>query len=501
MGFLEKLRTSNRREAVIQMLLALGTFAAMPAPEESLPLMLTILVVSEWILTALWAWSLVFEETLSRTLWLGAFVLSLVLLFKLQWFLHPLLLLLFPMWKQARELRLRQQKAKKSFTKVLAALLLFAVNVSSSAQDEISEAELKAMEAEMGDMSEFTKPTKKKKKKKVEEKAAPKETTVEKTPTPAPTPAPTPTSAPVTESEPVLIPNPAQDAAPTTSVESSAPNLPTTGELPLTIGESEKVEIPEIKKIEVLPQKIEAKPKKNEKLKSASELEESEDPSHLSRKEKSKIMREGPKPGEIQAIQEKEKQKDVTLSELPKYLTGYEVIDFSSCSVYDQIPWKFSPDKRKKRLLLKDKLRHQTETIFKTWEVHQVMDPEGFVSYIFRNAMADGRYDSIVIKDTIYNRFIETAKGKKQIELQDLKSLVNRQALAFYTQNGSTIALMPSTIGKSALVIQQGRSEGRVLPPIFIRGNTCDRPDDDENADQKGKVDGAGEKGIAPVKK
>jgi hypothetical protein len=184
--------------------------------------------------------------------------------------------------------------------------------------------------------------------------------------------------------------------------------------------------------------------------------------------------------------------------EIPKYLSGYEVKDITSCGVVDKIPWKFRPDGKKTRLLLKDKLRHQTETQTLDWEVFQIMDKDGFTSWVFRRTLASGRAESIVIKDVVYNRILETKKGPKTVEVQDLRSLVNRPALTFYHKDGSTLVYSPSSVGRSALIIQQGnQSGGRILAPVFVRGNFCDRPEDEENSDSQSKKAVQGSTGAA----
>jgi len=176
-----------------------------------------------------------------------------------------------------------------------------------------------------------------------------------------------------------------------------------------------------------------------------------------------------------------------TGNELPKYLSGFELKDITSCLTVDTIPWKFRPDRRKTRLLLKDRLRHQSQTTFSEWSVFQVMDGDGFVSYVFRRPLSSGRNESMVVKDTVYNRVLDTARGPKTVESQDLRTLINRPALTFYHQDGSTVTYSPSSVGRSALVIQQAQTAGRLLPPVFLRGNFCDRPDDDEDADKASK--------------
>jgi hypothetical protein len=173
---------------------------------------------------------------------------------------------------------------------------------------------------------------------------------------------------------------------------------------------------------------------------------------------------------------------------IPKYLTGYQINDITSCGAIDQIPWRFKPDGRKVRLIMKDELRHQSETHTSPWEVYQVMDKDGFVSFVFRRALADGRYDAIVAKDSVYNRIIDTPKGPKTIEVQDLRTLINRPAITFYHTDGSTVTFSPSSVGRSALIIQlSSKDGGRLLPPVFLRGNICDRPEDEENSDTLNK--------------
>jgi hypothetical protein len=173
-------------------------------------------------------------------------------------------------------------------------------------------------------------------------------------------------------------------------------------------------------------------------------------------------------------------------AELPKHLTGYQMRDITSCGLVDQIPWKFRPDGKKVRLLVKDTFRFQSEAQFADWELFQIMDSEGLTSAVFRRTLANGRAESLIVKDAVYNRVLETAKGSKTVEVQDLRSLVNRQALTFFHQDGSTIVYSPGSVGRSALVFQQGTANGgRLLAPVYLRGNYCDRPEDEENSDKQ----------------
>lgn len=166
---------------------------------------------------------------------------------------------------------------------------------------------------------------------------------------------------------------------------------------------------------------------------------------------------------------------------IPKYLRGYELNDLSTCLKIEEIPWRFRPDNRKTRLILRDTLRLGSETKFSTWEAHQVMDNEGYVTYIFRRVLASGQYESLVIKDNIYNRILETAKGPKITERQNLRNLINRPVFTFFHADGSTLAYLPGLAGRSLVTVQLSQAEGRLLPPLFLKGSICDRPEDEKD--------------------
>jgi hypothetical protein len=172
---------------------------------------------------------------------------------------------------------------------------------------------------------------------------------------------------------------------------------------------------------------------------------------------------------------------------LPKYLTGYTLYDIVSCGAIDQIPWKFRKDRKKTRMILKDKLRYMNQATFSDWSVFQILDPDGYVTFVFRRPTANGRFESLVLKDTIFNRVVDTKFGPKTVESQDLGSLINRPAVAFYSENGSTITFSPSASGNSMLTFQQAPGTGRLLPPVFMRGSICDRPEDEEDSDRQQK--------------
>jgi len=171
--------------------------------------------------------------------------------------------------------------------------------------------------------------------------------------------------------------------------------------------------------------------------------------------------------------------------EIPAYMRGNRLNEIASCGKADQIPWKFRPDNRKTRLLVKDVLRLNTESKFANWEVHQVMDAQGYVTYIFRKALANGRYESIVAKEYMYNKILETPRGPKVVEVQNLKNLINRPVLVFYHSDGGTLSYLPGLAGRSLVTIQLAQAEGRLLPPVFFKGTVCDRPNDiDQTGDQ-----------------
>lgn len=167
--------------------------------------------------------------------------------------------------------------------------------------------------------------------------------------------------------------------------------------------------------------------------------------------------------------------------QIPAYLRGYALNEIVSCGQVDKIPWKFRAEGRKTRLILKDTLRLNSETKFSTWEIYQVMDKYGYVSYIFRRALKSGQYESIVAKENHYNRIIETAKGKKVVDVQNLKNFINRAVFTFTHADEGTVSYLPGLAGRSVITMQLSQAEGRLLPPLFIKGSVCDRPSD-ENA-------------------
>ncbi len=164
--------------------------------------------------------------------------------------------------------------------------------------------------------------------------------------------------------------------------------------------------------------------------------------------------------------------------EIPTWMTGNKLSDLASCASAEKIQWKFRSDNRKTRMILKDVLRLGSDTKFATWEIHQVMDKDGYVTYIFRKTLANGRYESIVAKENLYNKIVDTPRGQRVVEVQNLKSLINRPVFIFYHSDGSTVSYLPGLAGRSTLIIQLAQAEGLILPPVYFKGSSCDRPND-----------------------
>lgn len=167
---------------------------------------------------------------------------------------------------------------------------------------------------------------------------------------------------------------------------------------------------------------------------------------------------------------------------LPKYLLGYKLGELASCSAIEKIPWKFARDRRKTRLLMRDTLRLSTEFQPATWEVNQVMDGDGYVSYVFSKVRDGHRVESLVVKDNVFNRIVDRGGESKVTEVQDLRTLINRPVITLNHTDGSLISFSPGLAGQSLLTIELKHPEGRPLPPVFVRGMYCDRPQGDNDA-------------------
>ncbi len=181
---------------------------------------------------------------------------------------------------------------------------------------------------------------------------------------------------------------------------------------------------------------------------------------------------------------------------IPAYLRGYKLNELVSCGQVDKIPWKFRPEGRKTRILMRDVLRLNSETRFSTWEIHQVMDSGGYVSYIFRRPLKNGSFESIVAKENHYNRIVESTKGKKIVDVQNLKNFINRTVFTFTAADEGTVSYLPGLAGRSLITVQLSQAGGRMLPPLYIKGSTCDRPNDE---DKTGAQAGGGTSDSQPL--
>lgn len=175
----------------------------------------------------------------------------------------------------------------------------------------------------------------------------------------------------------------------------------------------------------------------------------------------------------------------------PKYLSGYVLNDLASCGAVDQIPWRFAGE-RKTRMLLRDHLRLNTDAKFGTWEIHQIMDRDGYVTYAFMR-MEDGkRVESLLIKDNVFNRFRWKGDKSKVVDVQDLRNLINRPVVIFSHEDTSSVSFSPGLAGQSVLAIELRQVTGRPLPPMYVRGTFCERASSGENSvDLLGKDRGA----------
>jgi hypothetical protein len=168
-------------------------------------------------------------------------------------------------------------------------------------------------------------------------------------------------------------------------------------------------------------------------------------------------------------------------SALPKHLDGHRLNDIVSCGSVNDIAWRFRPDSRKARLLIRDRLRLNSEQNFAIWEINQVMDRGGTVTFIFSRIESDRRSESIVIKDNLYNRIVRENGRNRVMEVQDLRTLINRAVLVFHHADGGSISFAPGLAGQSAITIELNKSV-RPLSPILVKGNYCERLDEDSES-------------------
>jgi len=157
----------------------------------------------------------------------------------------------------------------------------------------------------------------------------------------------------------------------------------------------------------------------------------------------------------------------------PIFKTGLSLDQIASCLVIDQIPWISRKTNRKSRLLARDKMRLNIHKTFSTWEIHQVMDSEGYISFIFRRTLADGRVESIVAKENHYNRYIDSGSVRKIVQVENFINLIDRATMIFYAENGNRAEFRPGFTGQSTFVIYYTGQ----TPPVYLQDLKCSRGD------------------------
>lgn len=174
----------------------------------------------------------------------------------------------------------------------------------------------------------------------------------------------------------------------------------------------------------------------------------------------------------------------------PIHVTGLNLNQIASCLVIDQIPWVSRKTNRKSRLLAKDKMRLNIHKTFSEWEIHQVMDKEGYISFIFRRRLADGRVESIVAKENHYNRFVDSGSVRKVVQVENFINLIDRATMIFYAEDGNRAEFRPGFTGQSTFVIYYTGQ----TPPVYLQDLKCSRGDS-EGGDPFAPDGGGGSEG------
>ncbi len=157
----------------------------------------------------------------------------------------------------------------------------------------------------------------------------------------------------------------------------------------------------------------------------------------------------------------------------PIFKTGLTLNQIASCLVIDQIPWISRKTNRKSRLLARDKMRLNIQKSFSEWEIHQVMDKEGYISFVFRRTLHDGRVESIVTKENHYNRFVDEGGKRKIIQVENYINLIDRASMIFYAENGNRVEFRPGFTGQSTFIVYYTGQ----TPPIYLQDLKCGRGD------------------------
>lgn len=168
-----------------------------------------------------------------------------------------------------------------------------------------------------------------------------------------------------------------------------------------------------------------------------------------------------------------------------------KVSQINACGTLDRIPWASKSNGKRTRRIFRDQLRLDRDKTASTWELHQVLQPDGGVSFIFQRLRRDGKEEYIAAKGDTAERIMEVRKGRRRlIEKENMKPLINRTAISMMSKDGSRVEFIPGQTGKSTVVIYPTNDLGVSLAPVYLKGISCDKPetmnDDDINSKDLG---------------
>ncbi len=159
------------------------------------------------------------------------------------------------------------------------------------------------------------------------------------------------------------------------------------------------------------------------------------------------------------------------LTQVPVNQRGLSMNQVASCIVINQLPWVFRKTKRQSRLLIRDKIRFSTQPDFVVWEVHQVMDQNGYISYVFKRPLPNGGTESIVTKENYYNKITDVGGVKRITDVRNLTNFIERPALTFYTESNGRLVYQPGLGGQARLFLAYDAGD----PPVLLKGGDCRR--------------------------
>lgn len=175
------------------------------------------------------------------------------------------------------------------------------------------------------------------------------------------------------------------------------------------------------------------------------------------------------------------------------YLKGYKINDLTSCLQVDVVPWTLSDDNRQVRRILRDSLRLSSELKYSDWSVYQTMGSDESNTFIFERTQSDGAKEYYLTKGSVFNRIVKRGKIKSIAEMKNLTNLIDSPALEFYHRDGSRLSFLPGSSGSSKLRVYLAPKAGaRLLPPLFLEGRHCSRPESAfDQDDEPGKASSA----------